>query len=260
MARIRRGRRIGALVRERRIPVGEVAAWRSWGELRRRHLALVGPGLVMLRRLMGKLWLLSKGLLLGFLFSGSTPWEGRRVLLCSSHTVRMTGVRLGMRWPVGMLMRRSRLGRPLWRRVAGVPTRAMVLRHGRAWSGMRSLAGWPGLDMVILSMGWVRRGSGVVNCLWVSLRHGVAGWWPATTWDRAGCGVFEGAVELVRCLLAPFPDSVPGFFAEHGVGKVLELLSAGKVGRVEFAALSAVYLRWGGKVVLRLMWCWVHIW
>lgn len=100
----------------------------------------------------------------------------------------------------------------------------------------------------------------MVNCLWVSLRHVVAGWRPATTGHRAGCGVFEGAVELVCCLLAPFPDSVPGLFAEHGVGKVLELLPAGKVGRVEFAALSAVQLRWGGKVVVRLMWCWVRIW
>lgn len=100
----------------------------------------------------------------------------------------------------------------------------------------------------------------MVNCLWVSLRHVMAGWRPPTTGHRAGCGVFEGAVELVCCLLAPFPDGIPGLFAEHGVGKVLELLSAGKVGRVEFAALPAVQLRWGGKVVVRLMWCWVGIW
>jgi len=260
VARIRRGRRIGIMIRERRFRVREAVARRSWGKLRRRHLPLVGPRLMMLRRLVGKLWLLPKGLLLGVLVSGSTPREGRWMLLPSGDTVWMAGIRLGVWWPIGMLLWRSWLGRPLWRRVASVPTWSMVLRHGCPWSGMRSRAGGPGLYMLIWSMGWIRRGPGVVNCLWVSLRHVVAGRRSAATRHWAGRGIFEGAVKLVCCLLAPFTDSVPGFFAEHGVGKVLELLSARKVSRVEFAPRPSVQLRWGGKVVVRLMWRWVRIW
>lgn len=103
----------------------------------------------MLRRLVRKLWLL------GVLVCGSAPREGRWMLLCSGHTVRMAGVRLGMRWPMGVLVWCSRLGRPLWRWVTAVPTWAMVLRHRRARPGVRSWGGRPGLRVVIWSKGWV---------------------------------------------------------------------------------------------------------